>query len=240
MFMLLLSQALCRPNVSASVPRFLGHSYRSISSSGTLLFSLSSASRSHRTPDDKRPIVISGPSGGGKSTLINRLFKDHPSTFGFSVSHTTRGPRSGEQDGVAYHFVSKEKMQQLIDDQQFLEHAIFSENHYGTSKKAVEDVNTSGKVCILDVDLQGVKSVRESGLPARYVLIRPRSLDLLETRLRGRGTETEKAIQKRLERARAEWEYGLDPANFDHVVVNDEVEQAYADLCDFIFEHQAQ
>ncbi|KAF9989848.1 hypothetical protein BGZ75_004670 [Mortierella antarctica] len=158
---------------------------------------------------DKRPIVISGPSGGGKSTLINKLFKDHPSTFGFSVSHTTRGPRSGEQDGVAYHFVSKEKMQQLIDDHQFLEHAVFSENHYGTSKKAVEDVNASGKVCILDIDLQGVQSVQE-------------------------------AIQKRLERARAEWEYGLDPANFDRVVVNDELEQAYEDLCDFIFEHQAQ
>ncbi|KAG9325441.1 hypothetical protein KVV02_004754 [Mortierella alpina] len=190
--------------------------------------------------DDKRPIVISGPSGGGKSTLINKLFKDHPSTFGFSVSHTTRGPRSGEQDGVAYHFVSKEKMQQLIDDHQFLEHAVFSENHYGTSKKAVEDVNVSGKVCILDIDLQGVQSVRESGLAARYVLVRPRSLGLLESRLRGRGTETEEAIQKRLDRARAEWEYGQDPANFDRVVVNDELEQAYEDLCDFIFEHQAQ
>ncbi|KAF9963551.1 hypothetical protein BGZ70_007340 [Mortierella alpina] len=238
--MLLFSQSLRRHNVSIPVTRLLGHSRRSISASTALLFSLSSSSRSRRPPDDKRPIVITGPSGSGKSTLINKLFKDHPSTFGFSVSHTTRGPRTGEQDGVAYHFVSKEKMQQLIDDRQFLEHAIFSENHYGTSKKAVEDVNASGKVCILDIDLQGVQSVRKAGLPARYVFVRPRSLGLLETRLRGRGTETEEAIQKRLERARAEWEYGLDPTHFDRVVVNDELDQAYEDLCDFIFEHQAQ
>ncbi|KAF9557264.1 hypothetical protein EC968_007707 [Mortierella alpina] len=237
---MLLSQAIRRCNASASVPKLLGHTCRSIGTSSPFLFALSSASRSHRSPDDKRPIVISGPSGGGKSTLINKLFKDYPSTFGFSVSHTTRLPRPGEQDGVAYHFVSKEKMQQLIDEHQFLEHAVFSGNHYGTSIKAVEDVNASGKVCILDIDLQGVQSVREFGLPARYILVRPRSLELLETRLRGRGTETEEAIQKRLERARAEWEYGQDPANFDRVVVNDELEQAYSDLCNFIFEHQAQ
>ena len=149
---------------------------------------------------------------------------------------TTREPRAGEKNGVAYHFVTKENMQQLIDDHQFLEHAVFSGNHYGTSKQAVQDVMASGKVCILDIDLQGVQSVRKAGLPARYVLVRPKSLDVLEKRLRGRGTETEEAIQRRLERAKAEWEYGLDPAHFDRVVVNDEVEQAYADLCDYIFE----
>ncbi|KAF9209909.1 hypothetical protein BGZ59_009892 [Podila verticillata] len=89
----------------------------------------------------------------------------------------------------------------------FLEHAIFSDNMYGTTKQTVQDIKDSGKICILDIDL----------------------------RLRGRGTETEQAIQKRLETARQDWEYGADPAHFDHVVVNDSVDKAYQDLCDYVF-----
>ncbi|KAG0249167.1 hypothetical protein BG011_009550 [Mortierella polycephala] len=163
------------------------------------------------------------------------LFRKHPSAFGFSVSHTTRLPRPGEKDGVAYHFVTNERMQELINQGYFLEHAMFSGNHYGTSKGAVQDVIDCDKVCILDIDLQGVKRVRESDLKARYVFVRPNSLSTLEERLRGRGTETEDAIEKRLARARDEWSYGMDPSNFDHVVVNDQLDKAYADLRDYIF-----
>ncbi|ORZ15476.1 guanylate kinase [Lobosporangium transversale] len=188
---------------------------------------------------DKRPIVITGPSGSGKSTLIEKLFQEYPSTFGFSVSHTTRKPRPGEKDGIAYHFVTEDEIQELINQDRFLEHAVFSGNHYGTSKKAVQDVFESGKICILDIDLQGVQHVRKSGLQARYVFVRPKSLDTLETRLRGRGTETEEAIQKRLHRAKNEWGYGMDPSNFDHVVINDQLKKAYEDLRDFIFSSQA-
>ncbi|KAI7817758.1 P-loop containing nucleoside triphosphate hydrolase protein [Gamsiella multidivaricata] len=187
---------------------------------------------------DSRPVVISGPSGSGKSTLISKLFYEYPSTFGFSVSHTTRLPRPGEQDGIAYHFISPSTMSELISQQDprfFLEHAVFSGNHYGTSKKAVQDVINSGKICILDIDLQGVRSVRESGLDARYVFVRPRGLEVLERRLRGRGTETEEAIRKRLEIARAEWTEGLEGGMFDCVVVNGELEEAYRDLRDYIF-----
>jgi guanylate kinase len=126
-------------------------------------------------------------------------------------------------------------MQELIAQDRFLEHAIFSGNHYGTSKDAVQDVENSGRVCVLDIDLQGVRRVRESGLQARYIFVRPKCLNTLEERLRGRGTETEEAIQKRLTTARDEWKFGLDKANFDHVVVNDELERAYRDLHDFIF-----
>ncbi|GJJ68503.1 hypothetical protein EMPS_00849 [Entomortierella parvispora] len=104
-------------------------------------------------PVDRRPVVISGPSGGGKSTLIQRLFQEYPSTFGFSVSHTTRKARPGEEDGVAYHFVDERKMEDLIDGDQFLEHATFSGHHYGTSKLAVQNVTQSGRICILDIDL---------------------------------------------------------------------------------------
>ncbi|KAG0212735.1 guanylate kinase [Mortierella sp. GBAus27b] len=217
-------------------------SLRQPTSLGSLSFvRLHSASRdipTDHTPADKRTIVISGPSGSGKSTLLNRLFQEYPSTFGFSVSHTTRKPRPGEKDGVAYHFVSTNEFQELIAQDRFLEHAVFSGNNYGTSKGAVQDVADSGKICILDIDLQGVRRVRQSALEARYVFVRPMSLNTLEERLRGRGTETEEAIQKRLTTARDEWSFGMDRANFDHVVVNDELERAYADLRDFIFSRQ--
>ncbi|KAG0338350.1 hypothetical protein BG000_004113 [Podila horticola] len=173
----------------------------------------------------RRPIVLSGPSGSGKSTLIEKLFGEYPSTFGFSVSH-----------GLAYHFISKSDMLKKIAQGDFLEHAIFSDNMYGTSRKAVQDVKDTGKICILDIDLQGVRQTRASNLDARYIFIRPINLDVLELRLRGRGTETEQAIQKRLETARRDWEYGTDPAHFDHVVVNDSMDKAYQDLCDYIFD----
>ncbi|KAG0318669.1 hypothetical protein BGZ99_005513 [Dissophora globulifera] len=186
-----------------------------------------------------RPIVISGPSGSGKSTLINLLFKEYPETFGFSVSHTTRKPRPGEENGIAYHFVSNEAMKQLIAEKRFLEHAAFAGNLYGTSLAAVDHViNMHNKVCLLDIDLQGVRRVRESGLQARYIFVRPKSLTTLEERLRSRGTETEEAVQKRLERAKDEWAYGMDPKNFDHVVVNDDLDKAYTDLRDYIFAPQ--
>ncbi|KAF9995784.1 hypothetical protein BGZ79_010497 [Entomortierella chlamydospora] len=197
--------------------------------------SLNSHTSSEVPPRDKRPIVITGPSGSGKSTLIEKLFREYPTTFGFSVSHTTRKPRPGEVDGVAYHFVSPETMQQLIEQGRFLEHAVFSANHYGTSKAAVQDVVDSGKICILDIDLQGVRRVRESGLPARYVFVRPKSLEILERRLRDRGTESEEAIQRRLSKAKEEWSFGMDPTNFDHVVVNDQLDYAYKDLHDYLF-----
>ncbi|KAI1293071.1 hypothetical protein EDD11_008518 [Mortierella claussenii] len=163
------------------------------------------------------------------------LFQEYPSSFGFSVSHTTRGPRPGEENGVAYHFVAKETMNELIEQGRFLEHAVFSGNQYGTSIAAVQDVMDSEKVCILDIDLQGVRRVRESSLEARYVFVRPKNLEILEARLRGRGTETEDAIQKRLAKAREEWDYGHDPEHFDHVVVNVKLGQAYADLQEYVF-----
>jgi guanylate kinase len=126
-------------------------------------------------------------------------------------------------------------MNRLISQGRFLEHAIFSANQYGTSKKAVETVMEEGKICILDVDLQGVKRIRKSDLSARYIFVRPKSLEILEKRLRDRGTESEEAIQKRLSRAREEWSFGLNPNNFDFVVVNDELDRAYNELREFIF-----
>lgn len=101
-----------------------------------------------------RAIVISGPSGAGKSTILKRLFEEYPDKFGFSVSHTTRGPRGGEQHGKDYYFVSKEEFLDLVDQKGFIEHAQFGDNHYGTSIKAVNDIAEQGRICILDIEME--------------------------------------------------------------------------------------
>jgi hypothetical protein len=101
-----------------------------------------------------QPIVISGPSGAGKSTILKRLFDDFPGKFGFSISHTTRGPRGTEQDGKEYYFVTKEEFLDLVEKKGFVEHAQFGGNHYGTSIRAVNDIAERGQICILDIEME--------------------------------------------------------------------------------------
>ncbi|KAK9389525.1 P-loop containing nucleoside triphosphate hydrolase protein [Lipomyces mesembrius] len=182
-----------------------------------------------------RPIVISGPSGTGKSTLLKRLFAEYPDSFGFSVSHTTRKPRPGEENGIAYHFVDKPSFEKLIGESAFLEHAEFSGNCYGTSIKSVEDVGTKGKTCILDIDMQGVISVKNTALNARYLFLAPPSLEILRARLEGRGTESPESVEKRMDQAEKEMAFAETGAH-DKIIVNDDLEKAYKDLISFIFE----
>lgn len=177
-----------------------------------------------------RPIVMCGPSGVGKGTLINRLMADFPGKFGFSVSHTTRAPRPGETDGVHYNFVEKSAMEADIADGKFLEHAHVHENIYGTSLAAVEAVATKGQVCILDIDVQGAEIVKKSTLDALFVFIAPPSMEELEKRLRGRGTEKEESIQKRLANAAGEMAKTEVDGFFHAVIVNDDLEKAYGEL----------
>jgi len=181
-----------------------------------------------------RPVVFCGPSGAGKSTLVTRLQTEFPGMFGFSVSHTTRQPRAGESDGVHYHFVSREKMLDAIRQGRFIEHAEFSGNLYGTSKAEVQRIDTGGAICILDIDVQGVKQVKESDLSPHYVFIRPPSMEELERRLRARQTETEETLQRRLKAAAAELQYGESPGNFDATIVNDNLDSAYEKLRSFL------
>ena len=117
-------------------------------------WSRSRVSLAQSAQPDQRPVVICGPSGVGKGTLLTRLMAEHPDSFGFSVSHTTRQPRAGEVDGVHYHFVKKEDMEAAITRGEFIEYARVHSNMYGTSVKAVEDVRAAGKTCLLDIDVQ--------------------------------------------------------------------------------------
>ncbi|XP_073957067.1 guanylate kinase isoform X2 [Choristoneura fumiferana] len=181
-----------------------------------------------------RPLVICGPSGSGKSTLLKRLLKEFPDMFGFSVSHTTRSPRPGEKDGVHYHFTTKEKMLAAIENGEFLESATFSGNTYGTSKRAVEDVRRTGKVCVLDIEIEGVKQVKRTDLDPLLVFIMPPSISELERRLRGRNTDTEEALMLRLNTAKKEIEFGQQPGNFHIIILNDNLNKAYAELREFI------
>lgn len=184
----------------------------------------------------KRPIVISGPSGCGKSTILSKLFNKHPNTFGFSVSHTSRAPRKGEIPDVSYHFVSREEFLKLKAEDGFIETAEFSGNLYGTSKRAVEEVAEKGKICVLDVELNGVKAIRSTDLGAIFILIRPPSFEILEKRLRGRNTDSEEAILKRLATAKrdlSETENSKIPL-FDFVLTNADLEEAFNNLEQFI------
>lgn len=153
-------------------------------------------------PPDRRPLVISGPSGVGKGTLFKLLFARHPETFTLSVSHTTRSPRAGEQDGVDYHFVTHAAFEDLIAKDGFVEHAQFGGNRYGTSKSTIREQTDKGRVVLLDIEMEGVKQIKRSDIAARYVFVAPPSEEELERRLRGRGTEKEESIQKRLTQAK--------------------------------------
>lgn len=171
-----------------------------------------------------------GPSGVGKSTLIARLRDEFPALFGFSVSHTTRAPRAGEENGVHYNFTERATMEAAIGRGEFLESAEVHGNLYGTSFEAVRSVAAAGRVCILDIDVQGVASCRRAGFEVgAFVFVAPPDVAELERRLRGRGTETEERIAKRVGAAQGE----ITAASrmwWDAWVVNDDLDRAYAQL----------
>ncbi|XP_062524448.1 guanylate kinase isoform X1 [Bombyx mori] len=181
-----------------------------------------------------RPLVLCGPSGSGKSTLLKRLLKEFPDKFGFSVSHTTRAPRAGEKNGVHYHFTNLNDMSTAIEKGEFIETAIFSGNIYGTRQKAVDDVRRTGKICVLDIEMEGVKQIKRTDLDPLLVFVMPPSIDELERRLRARNTEQEDSLKKRLETARREIKFGQEPGNFNIIILNDNLDKAYNELRDFI------
>lgn len=173
------------------------------------------------------PVAICGPSGVGKGTIINQLLAQFPNLFGFSVSHTTRAPRPGEVDGVHYYFVTKSEFEEAVDRGDFVEYAKVHTNYYGTSFQAIEKIRSQSKICILDIDVQGVQNVKKSKLDCKYLFITPPSIKELEARLKARNTETQDKIKIRLENAVSELAYSQVEGNFDAIIVNDELDVAY-------------
>ncbi|XP_032093270.1 guanylate kinase isoform X1 [Thamnophis elegans] len=183
-----------------------------------------------------RPVVLSGPSGAGKSTLLKKLLRDYDNVFGFSVSHTTRQPRPGEVNGKDYHFVTREEMQKEVDAGEFVEHAEFSGNIYGTSKAAIQAVQAQNQICILDIDLQGVRNIKKTDLNPIYISVQVPSIEILEKRLRERQTETEESLQKRLQAAATDMELSKEAGLFDMIIINDDLEEAYTKLKNILAE----
>jgi guanylate kinase len=170
-------------------------------------------------------IIISSPSGAGKSTLTGRL-RERVSGLKFSVSHTTRQKRQGEVDGREYHFVSRETFERLIQLDEFLEWALVHGNLYGTSKKEVDDAR-GARGLIFDIDQQGARQIKSVHPDAVSIFILPPSMQVLESRLRGRATEDEASVQRRFHVARTEIEhYG----GFEYLLVNDDLEEATLNL----------
>lgn len=167
-------------------------------------------------------ILISGPSGTGKGTVCDLLRKNHPE-ISYSISATTRQPRPGEQDGVNYYFYDKEKFRQMIDAGELLEWAEVYGNYYGTPKQKVLDRLNAGEDILLEIDTQGALNVMKAVPEGLFIFLLPPSLEELANRLKGRGTETEESLQRRLGAAVDEIKIAH---NYRYVVVNDKVEAA--------------
>ena len=177
-----------------------------------------------------RIIVISGPSGVGKTTLVETLL-EHSSSIVRSVSATTRLPRSGETDGVDYHFLPKSEFERLIEQNGLVEWTKYGENYYGTLKSTLESTIKAGKDIMLIIDVDGAIQLKKLGLSCLLIFILPPSVQILRQRLEERKTETESELNQRLERAKAEFDL---VAYYDYCVVNDQIPLAIQQLIKII------
>jgi len=171
--------------------------------------------------------VVSAPSGAGKTTLVREVLNRFDGVS-YSVSHTTRPPRTGEVDGKDYFFTDTDTFKALIDDGRMLEWAKVHNNFYGTSKAFVEEQLALGKSIILDIDVQGGRQIMDKNLALISIFIMPPSLEILAERLSGRGTDSEDVIQTRLDNAKEEM---AQRSFYDHVVVNDDLDTAVEEIC---------
>ncbi len=177
-----------------------------------------------------RIIVVSGPSGVGKTTLVETIL-EHSSSIVRSVSATTRLPRSGETDGVDYHFLPKSEFERLIEQNGLVEWTKYGENYYGTLKSTLESTIKAGKDIVLTIDVDGAIQLKKLGLSCLLIFILPPSVQILRQRLEERKTETESELNQRLERAKAEFDL---VAYYDYCVVNDQIPLAVQQLIKII------
>ncbi len=171
--------------------------------------------------------IISGFSGVGKGTIVNRLMEKYPAEYCLSISATTRAPRVGDVDGVNYFFLTREQFESMIESDELLEYAQYVNNYYGTPKKFVVDKLNEGINVILEIEMQGALKIKEQYPDTLLIFVAPEEASVLEARLRGRGTETEEQIINRLKRAAEEAVYMKD---YEYIVINDELERAVDEI----------
>lgn len=174
-------------------------------------------------------IILSGPSGSGKGTIVKELIKE--SNFVVSISATTRGPRVGEEHGVHYFFREKEEFEEMIAKEELLEYANFCGNYYGTPKSFIDETIKDGTDVILEIEVQGALQVKEVYPEAIFIFIMPPTFEELKKRLVGRNTETPEVIQKRLARAEDEL---LHYKEYDYIVVNETIEEAATQIKEIV------
>ncbi len=170
--------------------------------------------------------VISGPSGVGKSTLIQRV-RESIQGLGYTISHTSRKPRSNEQNGKAYHFVDRDTFQKMINEKAFVEWAVVYDDFYGTSYSELNKQLNQGLDIILDIDIQGAKNIKKEFKNAVLIFIFPPSLDVLENRLRTRATDDQTVIKKRLEKSIKELKNG---ERYDYIIINNALDETVKKL----------
>jgi guanylate kinase len=181
----------------------------------------------------KSLIVISAPSGAGKTTITKRMLEDHPAELMFSISATTRSMRPGERDGVDYYFLTREKFEELLHSGALIEHEEIFGNYYGTPVKEIERAEQMGKRLIFDIDVKGGISIRNKYPDkSQLIFIAPPTMEVLRERLTSRKTESPDVISRRLDRAAMEMEMA---EQYDHVVVNDNLTKAIEDVEALIF-----
>jgi guanylate kinase len=174
--------------------------------------------------------VISGPSGVGKGTLVNKILEENKELY-LSVSATTRSKRDGEIEGINYYFKTKEEFLKMTEENEFLEWATFCENSYGTPKRPVFDKLNEGKDVILEIEIQGAMQVKKNMPSCVLLFIAPPSKEELIRRLKGRGTETDEVIKLRVETATKEFKVAKE---YDYIIVNDDIEKATDDILSVI------
>lgn len=175
-------------------------------------------------------IVVSGFSGAGKGTLMNRLIEEYDN-YALSISATTRAPRQGEQDGREYFFLDKKEFEQRIEDGGFIEYACYLDNYYGTPKDYVQKQLEAGKNVVLEIEIQGAMKIKKQFPSALLLFVMPPNIPELERRLTGRGTETPEVVAKRLKRACEEAE-GIE--KYDYILINDDLETCVRQLNEIV------
>ncbi|MCA2980694.1 MAG: guanylate kinase [Myxococcaceae bacterium] len=188
------------------------------------------------TPAPGLLLVLSAPSGAGKTTLARRLEKEFPRAQ-FSISYTTREPRGVERNGVDYHFVGPKTFLQMVNRGDFIEWAEVHDNYYGTSRGIVDTAFETRGIAVFDIDVKGGLAIKSKFPDAVLVFVLPPSMEELERRLRGRGTDKDETIHRRLLAARTEIEKGLE--RYDYLIINDALDRAYEELKSVVIAEQA-